>query len=465
MKRLLFISILIASLAANGQVMLGIANSNFAGNMGMGLNPTSMLLMPYKWEVNVISGDIFLENNYVRYPKDQMMGSTEGTTPLPHGGLLDDYSSTPKSAQVHTFLRLPSFIYRTRDEAFGIHLALRGDISLRNVTPNLAKYMYEGLQYTDLSGVPITVDPFRIAGMTWAEIGLSYGRLIDKGTSHLIVAGTLNLIGAFQGFYFYNKGTDLTIKGDSTMTINKMNAELAFDLPRNQNEVMKGRGKGASVNLGFTYVSNPYRGNFKDARTITLKRYDYRFGVSIVDMGMVFFNRNAHLYTFNNSSTQLDSVNTISPKGVDGFDKFILNDFMTGNNSIDNSFTLMTPMAASAQLDVCLAPRWYVNGTVVQRANPPTPHVDVPNQVSITPRYETSFFEIALPYSLYDYYLSRIGVAIRYRFLVLGTDKLSPFVTNNDVSGIDFYFGLKFSDYDFVRKGKHARQDHCSAYN
>src|SRR5258705_1361330 len=126
MKRLLFILIIITSYAAQGQVMLGIANSNFAGNMGMGLNPTSMLLMPYRWEANIISGDIFLENNYVRYPKDQIMGSTEGTTsPLPHGGLLDDYTSTPKNAHVHTFLRLPSFIYRTQEQAFGIHLALR----------------------------------------------------------------------------------------------------------------------------------------------------------------------------------------------------------------------------------------------------------------------------------------------------------------------------------------------------
>src|SRR5712672_1929093 len=195
MKRFLFISILVSSLAAQGQVMLGIANSNFAGNMGMGLNPSSMLLMPYRWEVNLISGDIFLENNYVRYPKDQMMGSSEGTSsPLPHGGLLDNYSSDPKNAHARVFMRLPSFIYRTEDQAFGISFCVRNDISIRNLTPNLSKYMYEGLEYTDLSGVPIKIDPFRIAGMTWAEIGLSYGRLINKGNDHLIIAGTLNLI-------------------------------------------------------------------------------------------------------------------------------------------------------------------------------------------------------------------------------------------------------------------------------
>lgn len=321
MKRLLIISAFISSFAAHGQFMLGIANSNFAGNMGMGLNPSSMLLMPYQWELNIISGDIFVENNYLSYPKSQVMASTEGTTAtLPHGGFLDHYNSDYKNAHARVFLRLPSFIYRTREQAFGIHFALRNDVSIRNITPNLAKYMYEGLQYTDLSGNTIIVDPFRVAGMTWAEIGLSYGRLFNKGNDHLIAAGTLNLIGAFNGLYFYNNYTELTVNGDSTMTINKMDGEVAFDLPRNSGEALKGRGKGASVNIGFTYVSNPYRGNFKDSRTIARKRYDYRFGASLIDVGMVYFDRNAHVYTFNSSNTQLDSVNTISPNGVDGLE-------------------------------------------------------------------------------------------------------------------------------------------------
>jgi len=470
MKRFLFISILVSSLAAQGQVMLGIANSNFAGNMGMGLNPSSMLLMPYRWEVNLISGDIFLENNYVRYPKDQMMGSSEGTSsPLPHGGLLDNYSSDPKNAHARVFMRLPSFIYRTEDQAFGISFCVRNDISIRNLTPNLSKYMYEGLEYTDLSGVPIKIDPFRIAGMTWAEIGLSYGRLINKGNDHLIIAGTLNLIGAINGLYFYNNHTNLTVTGDTTMTlaINGMDAQLAYDLPRDQSDALKARGKGASLNIGFTYVSNPYRGTFKDSRTIARKRYDYRFGVSVIDAGMVYFDRTAHVYSFSSTTIQLDSVNHVSPKGIDGMDQFIMDNLMTGNNTIDNSFFLMPPTAISSQLDVCLAPRWYANATIVQRANLPMPHVDLPNILSITPRYETSYFEVALPYSLYDYYLNRIGIAIRYRILVLGTDKLGTFVSHNDVTGLDFYFGIKLSDYDFMRKGKRARQKAaaCEAYN
>ena len=111
MKHILTLILVIASLCTQAQEMLGISNSNFAGNMGMGMNPASMLLMPYRWELNLISGDLFLENNYVRYPKSRLVSTAEAQITLPHGGVLDDYSESPKNAHARTFLRMPSFIF------------------------------------------------------------------------------------------------------------------------------------------------------------------------------------------------------------------------------------------------------------------------------------------------------------------------------------------------------------------
>ncbi|HLG34946.1 MAG TPA: hypothetical protein VI757_08715 [Bacteroidia bacterium] len=465
MKRFLILILFVISAGANAQEMLGIANSNFAGNMGMGLNPASMLLMPYRWELNLISGDLFLENNYVAYPKNRIIPTSEGQVTLPHGGFLDSYSLTPKNAHARTFLRLPSFIYRTREQAFGIHTAVRTDISLRNISADLAKLSYEGFGYTPLGGIPVTINPFRIGGMTWTEIGLSYGKIFPKGNDRIIVAGTVSFINAFQGLYFINNGTDLTINSDTTLTVQNIDAEVGFAFPTSSGDALTINGRGLGLNLGFYFVKNPYRGVFEKSRTIDRKRYDYRLGVSLIDAGMVSFTKNSYVYDINNSSTTFNNYNSVKPVGVNGMDSLIRNTFITGASSMDNSFALVLPMAVSSQFDVCLHPRWYANATVVQRVNPPMPHIDLPNIVSASLRYETSYFEIAVPYSFYDYYLHRIGVAVRYRFLVLGTDKLGPYVTNNDVYGFDFYFGIKLSNYDFTRPGKRTRQDHCAAYN
>lgn len=39
--------------------MNGIAHSNFAGNMGIEMDPASIATMPYRFEFNILSGDIF----------------------------------------------------------------------------------------------------------------------------------------------------------------------------------------------------------------------------------------------------------------------------------------------------------------------------------------------------------------------------------------------------------------------
>lgn len=465
MKRYLTLIIVVTSLSTNAQEMLGIANSNFAGNMGMGLNPSSMLLMPYRWELNLISGDIFFENNYVSYPKNRLTSTSEGQVTLPHGGLLDNYTSSPKNAHVRTFLRLPSFIFRTGEQAFGFHIAARSDISLRNVSADLAKLSYEGLGYTPLGGIPIPISPFRIGGMTWTEIGLSYGKILPSGNDRIILAGTASFINAFQGLYLINNGIDLTVNNDTTLTVQSIDAEVGFALPSSSDEALTITGRGLGLNLGFCFVKNPYRGVFEKSRSVGRKRYDYRLGVSVIDAGIVSFTKNSYVYDINNSSTTFNNFNSVKPSGVNGMDSLIRNTFINGTSSMDNSFALVLPMAVSSQFDVCLHPRWYANATIVQRVNPPMPHIDLPNIVSASLRYETSYFEIAVPYSFYDYYLHRIGVAVRYRFLVVGTDKLGPYVTNNDVYGLDFYFGIKLSNYDFIRPGKRGRQDHCAAYN
>ena len=74
------------------------------------------------------------------------------------------------------------------------------------------------------------------------------------------------------------------------------------------------------------------------------------------------------------------------------------------------------------------------------------------NSVSMAVRYETPFFEVSMPYSMYDYYRHRIGFAMRYRYFFAGTDKLGTFVGQGDITGLDVYFGIKLTNFDFKKK-------------
>src|SRR5262245_14483064 len=157
MKKLLIVFGILFSKAAGAQEMWGISNSNFAGSAGMGLNPAAMMLLPSKWEVTLVTADIFLENNYLSYPKSNILSPPAGETTDEHGGLVESYSTVRKKSYAHIMLKAPAFIIRTRKWAYGFHAGVRNELSIRNVPHALAKFFYEGIDYSAMYGTNINV--------------------------------------------------------------------------------------------------------------------------------------------------------------------------------------------------------------------------------------------------------------------------------------------------------------------
>ena len=158
MKTQLLLLALLISNISNAQDMLGLSNGNYAGNAGMAMNPTSMVLMPYKWEVSLVSFNISLENNYLGLPRNKIIGRTEANSFEPLGGLKEFYSSSSKAANLHLGVGLPSFIYRFNDMAIGFHMTVRNDISVHNLSSDLAILAYKGTDYKSIQGKDIVVD-------------------------------------------------------------------------------------------------------------------------------------------------------------------------------------------------------------------------------------------------------------------------------------------------------------------
>ena len=84
---------------AQGQEMWGINNSNYAGNLGIALNPSSIVGAPYKYDINIMTMDIFLQNNLAYIPASDKLvyrtfsGSSDAPTVV-----VDDYTDNKKSA-------------------------------------------------------------------------------------------------------------------------------------------------------------------------------------------------------------------------------------------------------------------------------------------------------------------------------------------------------------------------------
>jgi hypothetical protein len=114
-----------------------------------------------------------------------------------------------------------------------------------------------------------------------------------------------------------------------------------------------------------------------------------------------------------------------------------------------DKFTLWLPAAFSAQFDYHIRDSWYINASLVYGFPIAKAAVMRPAELSITPRYETRWFEASMPVSLYNWQLTRVGLAVRIYCLTVGTDKLGGFFHLNDFTGLDVYFSLKL----FFNKG------------
>jgi hypothetical protein len=65
---------------------------------------------------------------------------------------------------------------------------------------------------------------------------------------------------------------------------------------------------------------------------------------------------------------------------------------------------------------------------------------------SITPRYETKWFEASIPVSLiyYGNWRARLGLAVRAGYFIFGGDALGGLLGLRNMEGADFYAGVHF---------------------
>src|SRR5580693_4165141 len=109
-KTTLLVFLFIAA-TASAQEMWGISNSNYSGNMGIFLNPSTIVAAPYKYEFNLVAGDFFAQNTYMYSPADRKIitRSLFGTPPN-ETNWFDIYNGSTQKGFAHTLIIGPSYI-------------------------------------------------------------------------------------------------------------------------------------------------------------------------------------------------------------------------------------------------------------------------------------------------------------------------------------------------------------------
>ncbi len=423
LKLLLIAAIMLLPRISDGQETWGISNSNFAGNMGIFLNPSSIVLAPYKNEFNLLSGDIFLDNNYIylRRKSKAIIKSIKGEG-VQSERFGDYYTPTPdKKAYGSVYLMGPAYIKNNKKNAWGVHIALRSALSARAVPYHLAKFMYEGFDYQPQHQINYTAGPFKAAGMGWAEIGGTYARVLkrDSYDRHIIKAGiSVNFLAGSFGLFLNSENVDYTVPNAQLLVVNQITAQYGHSSPIDgdqvMNDLLKIRGFGASTTIGLTYINNLNIAGF-DCYAENEKKYNYRLGISLIDLGYIHYkSKGTRRFDYNNNSTYWPGIDTTKFTNLFSFDTLLSSHFYGPLASQSGTaFNVYLPSAASIQFDYCMAPKYYVNASVIQGVPVSDISVHRASQAAITIRYETRRREVAVPLTFFEYSKPHLGLAIR----------------------------------------------------
>ncbi len=456
-KLIFVLWMLVLTAPVKAQEMWGAAHSNYAGQMGIDLNPASIVDAPYKWELHFLSMDVGFVNNYMLLQRNSRLirNSFQGET-TEKEKFTDRYRKTPnKAGYLSAFAKYPAFIWSDQKWGAAFHVSTRAELSANKIPYHLAKYLKEGFDYDLQQDNRYTVKDAKAAMAAWHEFGLTFGKLLyESKTDYWSAAATVNYNYGLDGFFLQIDDADYIVPADTLLIVNNINATYGHAFPDNSANSVDGplanRGNGFSTTVGVQYFKNRNYAFFDPCkRGRGEKPYDYRIGFSLMDIGYIRFNKGARTYRFENNSTDWYGIDTTSFNGFMYTDSILSSNFY-GNRTGSRDqfgFTVFTPAAASLQFDYAFSENLFVNATIIQRIPLGPISIRRTNQIAITPRFESRRFEFSIPFSYYEFFRPRLGVALRYGIFTIGSDMLSPLLGFTDSYGADVFFGITWKNY------------------
>ena len=460
------------SRTADSQEMLGTTLGNYSGVNGLQLNPSSMLGSKPYLDINLLSMDVFLQNNFLYMAKQEYRitnffkaGLELPSHPEQYGTEIRNFYiyDNQNLRNVYTQLRIngPGAMLVLGKHAFAITTGARVVVSGKRVPYEVANWAYLGLNYIPQQNINYQDNrPFKAGELAWAEIGLSYAYTLHvRGRDKLTAGISIHRLFGYSAFYLKANQADYVVPNDSTISIHNMNAQYGYSLPVNydhnglwNDKLFTGHGFSGDIGVTYTRLSQAYSEDFYSSLcSQQYNDYKYRLGVALIDVGAIRFNTHAETYSIDDKSSYWDNVNALGYKNIHQFMDTISYQFY-GNNTAayrGSSFYMWLPSALSVQFDYHYAKNWYVNTSFIYGFDLSPYSVSRPAEIAITPRYESRGFQADLPVSLYDWNKLRIGLALRYYYFTIGTEKLGQFFRISNFTGMDMYFAFNF----FIDKG------------
>jgi len=474
-------------LQVNAQNYLGVMTNNYGGVMSTDLQPASFVDGRFLFDLNLGSVNINTYQNFVSFNTSGMPGGwlksfkndeAYNSWALPDSTFMDrhivkryaDNSNDKMGANINLQMDLFNFAFHINSKiAIGLKAKARSITNIGNVDPSFAILIEQGLDYPSLWNQNIEEQFLNVNHLTWAEVGFNYGQVVLDKQEHFLKAGaTIKYLKGYSAAYFQTSNLQFNLKNNDTTQLITGNFNYGYsdNLPgliENGLDNKFNSNFGVGLDLGFVYEWRPKYKDFKydmDGETnLWMKnknKYKAKVGISLIDLGSMRFKRGglSRNFSVNNSSPfDLQSFSTAS--SLSDFDQILdslINESSAAGNtnwtseqSPNSTFVMRTPTALSLQLDYQLGKYFYVNVSGVMNVilKKKDTKVIVPNQLSITPSFDWSWFGLFLPISMNEYSGFKTGLASRLGPLSIGVTDFRALFSVGKVRGAEFYLGLR----------------------
>jgi hypothetical protein len=378
--------VLIVHPHVSAQEMWGISNSNFSGNMGIFLNPVTIVGAPYQYEIILVAFEAFAENANVYALKNER-SLFHGIT----GSILREPDSSVTSLQstfAHTLVIGPSYIRNLTTSGWGIHTAYRSEYSGTDIPPAFAQFVYYHPNSPD-SGKSFSFDPFSAAYATWLELGGTYGKIIRENEWNVLKwALNVNFLAGLSGYYVDANKVDFTTLAAGAMTVHGTDVKIGEAMNTDDQSIFGLHGAGLGTTIGIQYIKGINRGAFDcNMSNDRQRKYKYRLGFSVMDLGLLYYFNNARVIEVNNSSDVIwNGIDSIQSRSIKAIDNTLASEI--GGTTANKSFSIWLPLAFSMQFDYQIRPNLFANLSTVNRLHFKANQIARGNQVNLSARYE-----------------------------------------------------------------------------
>ncbi|MFT6243660.1 MAG: hypothetical protein ACJA0U_002871 [Salibacteraceae bacterium] len=453
MKILISITLFLTfTIHVKGQNNFGSLSSNYTPTNSLYINPSSILDAKVWLDINLVGAGSYTNNNLV-YLRDQRWfditkDAINDDIRLTEDDIGYNQGKNKYHAYNRNFVTGPSAVWSQGNHAAALSTGARSYLGVRTLPEYAGNYIENGVQdYVLQHDIDYTITNLKVAALGFGEIKGTYAYTFFKRRQDMFMAGiSLSKLFSTGGGAMNIYDAQFFVDNDSLLPI----AHLEADAMYTPNIDLNPKG-GWGLDLGFTYQkmkgnANQYFPNSKRMGCNSMP-YLYKLGVSIMDIGSLKFEEGDYLfsgYDFDNYDWYAYADQEVND---DNFTTALeeAEDVIT-QGQVRKQNKIRLPTFASVQFDYNLwASKIYVNATIVQGIPVPKRRFGIrhANSLSLTPRFESFFFDFALPFSLYEYRYPQMGASVRLGPITIGTDKLWSWIQTHDIYGADIYVHVK----------------------